>query len=369
LLKVTTSNGCESVVKHLPLAVKPQPKPLFAIPVSACLPAAAVSFSNLSSIADGTQNAFTYVWDFGDPISGPGNASVAKIPTHIYSATGPYIVKLQVTSGDGCVADTTILLNTIHPQPTAEYNKNKSSICEGEDVMFTDISKGLDGLVTTWSWNFGDGQTDFTRNPTHVFASANSFEVALFITNSHGCNSDTVIKPFTVYPNPVVNAGPDRVVLEGGTITLQPVVTGNDLQYLWTPDLYLNSTTSATPIVSSPADDITYTLTVIARGGCKASDDVFVKLLKAPKIPNTFSPNGDGINERWKIKYLESYPECSIQVFTRAGQLVYESRGYSDATAWDGTLKGKSLPIDTYYYILEPGSGRKPVTGYVTIVK
>ena len=56
-----------------------------------------------------------------------------------------------------------------------------------------------------------------------------------------------------------------------------------------------------------------------------------------------------------------------MQVFTRTGKLVFESTGY--ATPWDGTIKGKPLPIDTYYYIIEPESGRKPVTGYVTIIK
>lgn len=112
---------------------------------------------------------------------------------------------------------------------------------------------------------------------------------------------------------------------------------------------------------------MTYTLTVTARGGCSRSDDVFVKLLKFPKIPNTFTPNNDGINDTWRIDYLNTYPDNRVQVFTRTGQLVFESRGYN--TPWDGTIKGKPLPFDTYYYIIEPGNGRDPLTGYVTIIK
>jgi gliding motility-associated-like protein len=94
-----------------------------------------------------------------------------------------------------------------------------------------------------------------------------------------------------------------------------------------------------------------------------------VRLLKMPKIPNTFSPNNDGINDHWLISYLDSYPNCHLKVFTKSGQMVYETKGYSDATAWDGNYRGKSLPVDTYYYILEPGSGRQPITGFVTIIK
>ncbi|MBC7886309.1 MAG: PKD domain-containing protein [Ferruginibacter sp.] len=368
-LRVTTSNGCMSTLKQLPVAVKPLPKPNFAIPVSVCLPAAPVSFNNLSTIADGTENAFTYLWNFDDPLSGANNGSVAKTPTHIYSGTGPFNVSLQVTSGSGCIEDTTIVLNTIHPQPSAAFSSDKPSVCIGDVVVFSDLSDGGDGLVTAWNWDFGDDRKDITRNPAHLYGGANTFNVSLFITNSNGCNSDTVSQPFTVHPYPVVNAGPDRVVLEGGVITLQTVVTGNDLQYLWDPVLYLNSNTIPAPSVTNPLADITYTLEVTARGGCMAADKVIVTLLKAPKVPNTFTPNGDGINERWLIRHLESYPDCRVQVFTRNGQLVYESKGYSDATAWNGTINGKTLPIDTYYYIIEPGSGRKAITGYVTIVK
>jgi len=112
---------------------------------------------------------------------------------------------------------------------------------------------------------------------------------------------------------------------------------------------------------------MTYKLTVTARGGCMKSDFVFVKLLKGLKIPNTFTPNGDGINDTWKISYLDSYPNSWVQVFTRTGQLVFESHGFYQP--WDGTLKGKPLPVDTYYYIIEPNNGREPFKGYVTIVK
>lgn len=94
---------------------------------------------------------------------------------------------------------------------------------------------------------------------------------------------------------------------------------------------------------------------------------MLVKLLKAPVIPNTVTPNDDGVNDTWRILYLESYPECRIRVFSRDGQPVYESIGYQ-VPGWDGKYKGKKLPFGTYYYIIEPGSGRKPITGYVTLV-
>jgi gliding motility-associated-like protein len=152
---------------------------------------------------------------------------------------------------------------------------------------------------------------------------------------------------------------------------LQPIVTGTALQYLWTwtngaLDGGLNNVHIKNPL-ASPLQDITYLLTVTGSGGCQASDEVMVKVLQGPKIPNTFTPNNDGINDTWIIKYLDTYPNNRVQVFTRAGQKVFESRGYK--TAWNGTLNGKPLPLDTYYYIIEPENGRKPITGYITIIK
>ena len=116
-----------------------------------------------------------------------------------------------------------------------------------------------------------------------------------------------------------------------------------------------------------PAFDIFYTLAVTAPGGCTTTDQMHIDVLKNPRIPNTFSPNNDGINDFWEIQYLDKYATNHTQVFTRAGQKVFESRG--KYKAWDGRYRGKPLPADTYYYIIEPGSGRDTVTGYVTIVR
>jgi gliding motility-associated-like protein len=361
------ASGCRSASVVQQVVIHPIPAPNFTIPASICLPAASASFTNTSSIADGTENTFTYLWNFGDPASGAANGSAVKDGIHIYTGAGPFNVNLQVTSGAGCVHDTTIILNTLHPQPKAEFTISKSAICIGDNVGFTSQSGGADGTIVSWNWNFDDGSAPSADpGPTHLYTTAGNYNVQHFITNSFGCNSDTVSKPFKVYAIPTVDAGPDIFVLESGTATLDPTYTGDDNIYLWTPSDYLNSTTIARPI-TKPLMDITYTITVSNPGGCSNSDQVFVKVLLGPKIPNTFSPNGDGINDKWIIEFLDTYPNCKVLVFTRAGQKVFESRGYK--VPWNGTINGKSLPLDTYYYIIEPENGRKAVTGYVTIIK
>jgi gliding motility-associated-like protein len=86
-----------------------------------------------------------------------------------------------------------------------------------------------------------------------------------------------------------------------------------------------------------------------------------------PIIPNTFTPNGDGVNDAWEIQYLESYPEVRVDIFNRFGVRVYASIGYNKP--WNGTLNGSDLPVGTYYYVIDPKLGIPPYSGWVTILR
>jgi len=348
--------------------ILPKPVASFAFPDTICLPDAKVFFANNSSIADGSENAFRYLWNFDDPLSGPlNNTSQQKTPTHIYSNTGPFLVKLQVTSNGGCMKDTSILVNTIHPQPLINFGISKNNVCLGDAVYLTDSTNSMDGITTQWNWDMGDSKLLYTKNVVYIYNAAKTYNVSLYTVNSFGCRSALMVKPITVHPYPTADAGPDRKVLEGGNLTIQAAATGSNLSYLWTPSQYLNNPNLLQPKCVEPKFDILYTLAVTGIGGCTITDDMFIDVLKIPRIPNTFSPNNDHINDLWEIQYLDEYNSNHLRVFTRAGQLVFESRGLYKA--WDGTYKGNPLPMDTYYYIIEPGSGRDPVTGYVTIVR
>ena len=331
------------------------------------MPSANVVFTNASSIPDGTASTFTYLWDFGDPASGGANSSTGSGPSHIYNAVGPYNVNLQVTSGAGCVLAKTKALNIIHPQPTGSFTVDRDNICIGESFSFTDNSNPADGTAATWEWTMGDGNTRSVPTFNYTYGSAGEFDVNLVITNSNGCRSTVSTKKVTVNAYPVVSAGPDLFILEGGSDTLNAVVTANNPSYLWTPNTYfISSNTIKNPIVKG-VQDITYTLTVTGRGNCVVSDQVFIKVLKGPEIPNIFSPNGDGVHDSWMIKYLDTYPESTVDIFNRYGQSIYHSVGYG--VPWDGTINGKPVPIGTYYYIVNPKNGRAIITGYVDVIR
>ncbi|MBC7400599.1 MAG: gliding motility-associated C-terminal domain-containing protein, partial [Mucilaginibacter sp.] len=86
-----------------------------------------------------------------------------------------------------------------------------------------------------------------------------------------------------------------------------------------------------------------------------------------PVVPNTFTPNNDGINDTWNIKYLDTYPTAVVEVFNRYGAKVFSSNNY--AIPWDGKFNGAVLPFGVYYYVIDTKSGRKQMTGSLTIIK
>ena len=91
-----------------------------------------------------------------------------------------------------------------------------------------------------------------------------------------------------------------------------------------------------------------------------------VGLLKSP-IANTFTPNGDGINDLWTIAGIEDFPGAEVQIFSRSGQKVFESKGY--AKAFDGKLNGKELPVGVYYYVINLSTYCRLLSGSLTILR
>jgi gliding motility-associated-like protein len=104
-------------------------------------------------------------------------------------------------------------------------------------------------------------------------------------------------------------------------------------------------------------------------GTCEsARSEVKVSVgLSTINIANTFSPNGDGHNDYWKIDGIESYPQAVVQIFNRNGQKLFESKGYG--TPFNGTYKGKPLPTGTYFYIINLNKNCNLLSGSLTIIR
>lgn len=362
-LVVTTDSGCVSTPLAKVLNMQPKPLVNFNTPQVVCLPEGKATFNNLTTVGGTGGTPITWLWNFGLP----GAKSTLENPTYFYPAVGPYTVQLKATSAMGCIDSMAKVFNTVYPQPMANWSANPPGVCLGDDIQFTDLSNPLNNTIVAWTWQFGDGGASQLQNPVHVYATAGSFKASLFYTTAIGCKSDTLSKEVVIHPYPVVNAGPDLFLLQGGQVTLRASATGStNYTFLWTPGTWLSNPAILQPI-SKAEDDITYLLTVTGEGGCETADEIFVKLLLKPFIPNVFSPNGDGINDTWVIRYLDSYPGATVQIFDRYGKRIFMSSGYNNP--WNGTMGGNPVPAGVYYYIVEPKNGLKPINGSLTIVR
>ncbi len=378
-----TDKGCRDTILPLPILFINGGDPradLISVAGNNYCSADTVLIQNRSTITSGSITKIEIFWDaVGEPTSSevddePFSNKIYKHKYPVFNspASKTYNIRMVAYSGATCSSDDNITV-TVNAMPNAVFNSIPSVCLEDPSFQLTQASETA-GLAPGVSGGYfsGTGITSSSGIFDPSVAGAGTHTILYKFTSTAGCE-DTASSSITVHPMPTVDAdrGQQWVMLEGGQLQLDPIVTGNELSYLWTHNLGGSNSFLSSPIirnpVATPVEDITYTLTVTARGGCKTSDDIFIKVLKVPAIPNTFSPNGDGINDKWVIKYLDTYPTCKIKVFTRTGQLVFQSYGYR--TPWNGTMNGKTLPLDTYYYIIEPESGRKPYTGYVTIVK
>jgi gliding motility-associated-like protein len=112
-----------------------------------------------------------------------------------------------------------------------------------------------------------------------------------------------------------------------------------------------------------------YSLTVRDQNNCtdSASAEINPSETDCIYIPNSFTPNGDGKNDTWMIKNIGLRPNCVVIIFNKWGNKLFESKGYNEP--WDGTMNGSPLPADTYYFIIDLGTGKPPINGPVTIVR
>lgn len=332
-----------------------------------------VRLKNNSTVDFGFVTKLEIYWDYSNNPTvkeTDENPAPGKIYPHAYadpSSPKTYTIRMVAYSGGTACSDVTSQTITVYPQPKASFTVSASQLCYGDIINFTDKSYSGSSAVANWVWNLAGGDISTQQNPNKQFNDSGLFTVSLYFLNADGCISDTATQSLTVYPNPKLVLPHKITVLIGGQVILTPTyVYGNELAYLWTPSTYLSSDTAATP-KAIPEEDITYRLKLTAKGGCSVTDTIFIRVLKGPEVPNAFSPNGDGINDTWRIKYLDGYPGATIDVYNRYGQIVFRSLGYD--VEWNGTRNGNPLPIGTYYYIINPKNGRQIITGSVTIIK
>ena len=204
-----TNFGCRADSSRL-ITVNPTPQASFTT-AHGCLPNAGIQFTSTSTVPGGNVNALNHLWNFGDPLAGPGNPNTSNAinPSHVYHSLNTFDVQLQTTSAKGCLHDTIIKLYPdidIFPQPDADFKIDSlKPICAGSPVYFVNQSTGGGQAITQYNWSFGDAGTSSALNPNHIYSTHGNYPVTLWLQNAKGCISDTAVINTIVHSIPKAN--------------------------------------------------------------------------------------------------------------------------------------------------------------------
>jgi gliding motility-associated-like protein len=324
---------------------------------------------NFTDVTITNDSIVSKTWDFGD-----GTTSTQPDPSHYYTTDGKLLVTLAVQTKDNCAenyVDTVMVWQTPHPSFTVV-----NAFCATGPLQFQGslLVPEVDSVV--WAWNFGDGQGSALQNPQNTYARPGNYTVSLKTSVAYGC-SDTTSQTFTIYPLPAIK-GPAQITTPVGfPIALPMTYSSNIMAWSWTPSSDLSCADCPNPL-ASPIFRTEYTVTVTDSNNCVSKDSIEVVTICNSNnyfLPNTFSPNGDGVNDVFYPRGRSLYNIRSMRVFNRWGQMVFERRDFpanSASDGWDGTFNGRPSPVDVYVYMVEVVCDNAQVValnGNVTLIR
>lgn len=179
------------------------------------------------------------------------------------------------------------------------------------------------------------------------------------------CRINSNVLIINVWPKPVADAGPDRVLISGDTIKLN-AKADTAAAYAWLPAQYLSDASSLSPL-AFPLSERTYTFSVVSSHGCTNEDYITIKVIDKIYIPTAFTPNNDGRNDYWRIPFLDPEWNASVKIYNKYGQLVYQQEGV--LINWDGKYREEKQPSGLYAYMLMLKATGAVYKGTITLIR
>lgn len=318
---------------------------------------------SLYGINDGPPppGGFNYLWT---PNTGVQNPASLVTDLTIQYMRNFYV--LTTIDANGCYLrdSAKIIVQPFH----AELSPLKAAVCFDDPLQL----RASGGDHYSWYDNAALTNTPVTLDCTgcpepKALPPVGDISYYVLVTNSVGCK-DTLKADITVNPLPVIESFPEDTTIAYGK-SAQLYVTGGEI-YTWYPGSTLNDSYSPMPL-ATPRETTYYEVIGTNEFGCRSTDTSIVRINFRSEVfmPNAFSPNGDGVNDVFKIENLKFQKVLEFRVFDRWGNQMYES---TDTKGWDGAYKGKKANPDVYYYIIRLGYADEMVETYkgdVTLIR
>jgi gliding motility-associated-like protein len=342
--------GGDSVVFTKPIFIKRPPQAVNAT--------AATTNASCPTVVDGTITITTTsgTAPFNYTLSSALSTGVPQNSNTFTVTNGTYTVTVKDANGLTKILTVVVGFNNVI---TVTTNADVA-VCANTPITMNTTSIG-----TSYNWSPATGVSNPSiKNPIITPLVNTQYIVTATLGTCIAKDTFNVV----AYPLPVVDAGTNTSIILQDILTLNATSTPG--AYLWTPSTNLNDVNILNPI-ARPQITTLYKLETTSINGCKSSDTVRITVIPyCIKPMQIFTPNGDGLYDKWLATDGACTKNITAQVFNRYGALVYESKDYKNT--WDGTYKGKPLPDGTYYFVISfKLINDKPeyVKGNVTILR
>ena len=313
----------------------------------------------LDGTSSQTGSGIRYRWRTSD-----GNiVSGASSMEPLVDQAGVY--ELTVTNtASGCTQIDQVTVTGNAQPPVADAGANQNITCQNPQVTLGgNVSQNTGATNLAFQWTTSDGNIVGSPQEAQVTVDQ-SGTYRLTVTNTlNNCQTEDIVQVTGSAAPPEVNAGSDRIVTLGESVQLEGV-SDQAISFQWSPAALFDNPNVANPTIT-PSTTVVVTLLVTDANGCTAEDQVTltVPIVEDLVIPNSFSPNGDGVNDRWNIPGIEYLGSYNLEIYNRLGNRVY-----SGPLGWDGTYNGEVLPTGTYFYSLK-FSDLGARAGHVNLIK
>jgi gliding motility-associated-like protein len=261
----------------------------------------------------------------------------------------------HVTGTDslGCSASDSVTVQVKQPIKLSVISSD--TLCLGASVQLN-ASPGAE--IYNWQPT-ADLNNPNIQNPVATPSAPGNITYTVTGKDDKNCFTDTASVTLMVSPFPQFNIV-DSTVVSGanGSYVIRTINSPDIISWQWSPATNLSCTNCAEP-VATVGTTIQYTGTATNVYGCSSSDKITIKGTCSSNlifVPNTFSPNGDNVNDHFYPRGQGLYIIRSMRIFNRLGQMVFEKTNFapeSESEGWDGRFHSKNLPSDVYVYFIE----------------
>lgn len=288
----------------------------------------------------------SWLWYFGD-----GDSSIVQNPSHTYDSNGVYDVQLITSTVNGCSDTTVVQVDFVGPTPVTV--STSTAICLGNSTQLN----ATGGFA--YSWTPGTTLSDSSiSNPIATPVDTTDYTVTISTVDPFGDTCSQTLTT-TVY---AIDAGiyaisassDDDTIAEGQSTTLH-AITDSILTVNWSPSADMSNPNSFNPSVS-PTVTTTYYVSILDSAGCPKRDSVTVYVVSQKCededvfVPNTFTPNGDGINDFLFVRG-NNVKKIYFAVYNRRGELIFETNTITKG--WDGMYQGRKSDPDVFAWYIK----------------